>query len=84
MTEDDIAAIADRAAERAIDRLMSRFGIYADEAEEFRKDIQHLRAWRTATSRVTDAGVRAVVLVIITGILGLIVVGFNAAKGGPS
>jgi len=82
MTEDDIAAIADKAAERAIDRLMSRFGIYPDEAEEVRRDLQHLRAWRTATSRVTDAGVRAVVLVLITGLLGLVMVGFNATKGG--
>lgn len=81
MTEDEIAAIADRAAERAVEKFVQKLGLYADDADEIRRDMQHLRTWRLATSRVTDAGVRAIVMIIITGLLGLLVVGFNAWRG---
>lgn len=81
MTDDEISALADRAAERAVEKFMQKFGIYADEPEEVRKDMQHLRTWRQATNRVTDAGVRAFVMIILAGLLGLIWVGFNAGRG---
>lgn len=49
---------------------------------EFRKDMEHLRAWRVTVLDVKSKGLMAAVGIIVTGVIGLLVAGFKGWLGG--
>ncbi len=76
MTKDEIEAIADRAAEKAVrlalPDLLRSLGIDASNPLDAQADMAYLRAWRLAVEKVRTQGMLAAVGVIITGIAGSI------------
>lgn len=49
---------------------------------DFRKDMEHLRSWRIAVQEVKSKGLITVIGLLVTGIAGLIVLGFKGWLGG--
>lgn len=49
---------------------------------EFRKDMEHVRAWRLSVNEVKSKGVITLVGLIVTGVVGLVVAGFKGWLGG--
>lgn len=73
MTEVEAAAIAKRAAEDAVQRLLMRLGIDTEEPESFatfRRNQQFLTEWRQNAEIVKKQGIRTVVGVLLAGALG--------------
>ncbi len=47
------------------------------------KDFQHLRDWREATETMQRKGLVAIVLLIVSGLAGLVWLGFTSTIGSP-
>jgi hypothetical protein len=56
---------------------LADIGLHADEAKELRADFKHLRDWRVAMQRARDQISRSAIITAITGIIGILVVGFR-------
>jgi uncharacterized membrane protein len=80
MGEDDARRIAEEAAERALERLLLRLGIDAEEAIEVQRDMTFVRNWRVSADTIKRQGLIVAVGVVVVGMLALI---WNAIKGGP-
>ena len=76
MTDPEIRNLVDRvakeAAHEAVKETLLKLGIKADDALEVQADMQHLREWRQSVNTVKRQGLLTAVVVITTGILGLI------------
>jgi len=74
VSEDDgIEQIAEKVAERVINRLFLVLGINATDPKElieFQKDFQHLRGWRVSMDLARRRGFATIVGFMITGALG--------------
>ena len=88
MTDEQIAALVKETAEKTAEEVLRRAflsmgidmttptGIVAAQA-----DMQHLRAWRTSVETVKRQGLLTAMVIITTGVIGLI---WTAIKqGGP-
>lgn len=72
MTE-DVEDIAEKVAERVVNRLLLAMGVNASDPQElvnFQKDFAHLRGWRQSMEIVKTKGIAASVGFIVTGSLG--------------
>jgi hypothetical protein len=49
---------------------------------EFRKDMEHLRTWRVTLNGVKSKGLLTLVGLIVTGVVGLTMAGFQGWLGG--
>lgn len=80
MDEDDIKRIAEEAAEQAVKKTLLALGIDITKPEailEAQKDMQHLRAWRTSVDTIKAKGIVTAITVLVTGILGVLWLGFT-------
>ena len=77
LDRDDIDAVA----LRAVATTLSSFGIEEGDRRELRADFQHLRRWRKSVEQVQSYTFKAVVTVVVTGLVGAIWLGVKAVLG---
>ncbi len=68
MTEYEIRKIVAETVEQTLTRL----GVDTQEPLEFQRDMQHVRAWRESMETVKRQGILTAVVIVVTGVLGLI------------
>ncbi|HVX76455.1 MAG TPA: hypothetical protein VHB49_10020 [Bradyrhizobium sp.] len=66
---------------KTIATVLTSFGINEDDRQELREDFSHLRRWRKSVEQAQNYTFRAVITVIVTGLLGAIWLGIKAAFG---
>src|SRR5689334_22203137 len=66
VSRDDIDAIV----LRAVATTLTSFGIEEEDRKELRADLQHLRSWRKSVEQVQSYTFKAVVTVVVTGLVG--------------
>ena len=66
---------------RTISVILTSFGIEEEDRAEIRADFVHLRRWRKSVEQAQSYGLRAIVTVIVGGIIGAFWMGFKAAVG---
>lgn len=72
---------ADEVVLKTIATILTSFGIDEQDRVELRADFQHLRRWRRSTEQITSYGWRAVVTILVTGVCGMIWLGFKVLLG---
>ena len=63
---------------RAIATILTSFGIEEEDRRELRADFQHLRRWRKSVEQVQNYTFKAVVTIIVTGLIGAVWLGIKA------
>lgn len=66
---------------RTIATILTSFGIEEEDRRELRADFQHLRRWRKSVEQAQSYTFKAVITVIVTGILGAVWLGFKVMLG---
>jgi len=76
------AAVADRDIDavvlRAIVTILTSFGIEEVDRRELRADFQHLRRWRKSVEQAQSYTFKAVITVIVSGLVGAVWLGVKA------
>jgi ABC-type transporter Mla maintaining outer membrane lipid asymmetry permease subunit MlaE len=70
---DDIDTIV----RRAVAATLMSLGIEEDERRELRADFQHLRRWRKSVEQAQSYTFKAVITVIVTGLVGAVLLGIK-------
>ena len=60
---------------------LTSFGIEEDDRRELRADFQHLRRWRRSVEQAQSYTFKAVITVLVTGIVGAVWLGTKATLG---
>lgn len=60
---------------RAVSSVLASFGIEDDDRKEVRADFQHLRRWRKSVEQAQSYTFKAVITVIVTGLMGAVWLG---------
>jgi NADPH-dependent glutamate synthase beta subunit-like oxidoreductase len=60
---------------------LTSFGIEEDDRRELRADFQHLRRWRRSVEQAQSYTFKAVITVLVTGIVGAVWLGIKATLG---
>jgi hypothetical protein len=71
----------DDVAVKTIATILTSFGIDEDDRKEVKADFQHLRKWRKSVEQAQTFTFKAIVTVIISGIIGAFWLGFKATIG---
>jgi hypothetical protein len=74
---DDIEAII----LRAIATIFTSFGMEEEDRRELRADFQHLRRWRKSVEQAQSYTFKAVITIIVAGILGALWLGIKITLG---
>ncbi|HTO66071.1 MAG TPA: hypothetical protein VMM15_33020 [Bradyrhizobium sp.] len=74
---DDIEAIV----LRAIATILTSFGMEEEDRRELRADFQHLRRWRKSVEQAQSYTFKAVITIIVGGILGALWLGIKVTVG---
>jgi hypothetical protein len=74
---DDVDAIA----QKAVATTLMSFGLDDDDRRELRADLEHLRRWRKSVEQVQSYTFKAVVTIVVTGVLGAIWLGVRVVLG---
>jgi ABC-type transporter Mla maintaining outer membrane lipid asymmetry permease subunit MlaE len=77
LRRDDIDAIV----VRAIATILTSFGIEEEDRKELRADFQHLRRWRKCVEQAQSYTFKAVITVIVTGLVGAVWLGVKGMLG---
>jgi hypothetical protein len=95
-TQDDIKAIVaeilaeqhrlqrdeiDAVVLRAIATILTSFGIEEEDRRELRADFQHLRRWRKSVEQAQSYTFKAVITIIVTGLVGAVWLGIKVVLG---
>src|SRR4051812_32014647 len=94
MTRDEVRAIiqetlaeqthqqsSDTTIMQTIATILTSFGIEDDDRKEIRADFQHLRRWRKSVEQAQSYTFKAVVTVIVTGLVGALWLGIKVLVG---
>jgi hypothetical protein len=96
MRDDDIRAIVvetlaeqqklrhndiDAVVLKAMATILTSFGIEEADRRELRADFQHLRRWRKSVEQAQSYTFKAVITIIVTGVVGAVWLGFKAMLG---
>ena len=96
MSEDDIKAIVaqtlaeqqrlqhssiETAVQKAVAAILTSFGMEEEDRKELRADLQHLRRWRRSVEQAQNYTFKAVITVIVTGLVGAAWLGFKVMLG---
>ena len=73
----DIDAVVDR----AITTVLASFGIEEEDRRELRADFQHLRRWRKSVEQAQGFTFKAVITIIVAGLLGAVWLGIKVMLG---
>src|SRR4029453_16547904 len=60
----------DAAVQRAVASILTSFGIEEEDRKELRADLQHLRRWRKSVEQAQSYTFKAVITVLVTGLIG--------------
>jgi hypothetical protein len=71
----------DTAVQRAVATILTSFGMEEGDRKELRADLQHLRRWRKSVEQAQNFTFRAVITVIVTGLVGATWLGFKVMLG---
>lgn len=71
----------DTAVQRAVAAILTSFGMEEGDRKELRADLQHLRRWRKSVEQAQSYTFKAVITVIVTGLVGAIWLGFKVMLG---
>src|SRR5215468_5917508 len=71
----------DAAVQRAVATILISFGIEEEDRKELRADLQHLRRWRKSVEQAQNYTAKAVITVIVTGLVGAAWLGFKVMMG---
>ena len=77
MNRDEVREIAHDAAEHAVQEVFLRYGIDAGNPIEVQKDFAYLRQQRSAAEAVGPVVKRTLIGLAVTGLLALLVIGFQ-------
>jgi hypothetical protein len=66
---------------KTIATVLTSFGINEDDRLELRADFGHLRRWRKSVEQAQSYTFRAIITVIVTGLLGALWLGIKASFG---
>ena len=66
---------------RAIATILTSFGIEEADRRELRADFQHLRRWRKSVEQAQSFTFKAVIMIIVSGLVGAIWLGIKATLG---
>lgn len=66
---------------RSIATALATFGIEDEDRRELRADFQHLRRWRRSVEQAQSYTFKAVITVIVTGLLGAVWLGVKVVLG---
>ena len=82
MDREEVREVAHEAAEHAVQEVFLRYGIDAGNPLETQKDFAYLRQQRSAAEAVGPVIKRTVIGLAVTGLLALLVIGFQNWLGG--
>ena len=71
----------DAAVQRAVATILISFGIEEEDRKELRADLQHLRRWRKSVEQAQSYTFKAVITVIVAGLVGAIWLGVKVMMG---
>lgn len=74
-------ALTDEVVMKAVATILTGFGIEDDDRKELRADFDHLRRWRKSVEQAQTYGLKAMITVLVTGLLGALWLGFKASVG---
>jgi hypothetical protein len=66
---------------KTIATILTSFGIEEEDRRELRTDFQHLRRWRKSVEQAQSYTFKAVITVIVTGLVGAVWLGVNVMLG---
>lgn len=66
---------------RTIATILTSFGIEEEDRAEIRADFIHLRRWRKSVEQAQSYGLRAIVTVIVGGVIGAFWLGIRTMLG---
>jgi ABC-type transporter Mla maintaining outer membrane lipid asymmetry permease subunit MlaE len=66
---------------RTIATILTSFGIEEEDRRELRADFQHLRRWRKSVEQAQSYTFKAVITIIVTGLVGAVWLGFKVMLG---
>jgi hypothetical protein len=66
---------------RAIATILTSFGIEEEDRRELRADFQHLRRWRKSVEQAQSYTFKAMITVIVSGIVGAVWLGLKVMLG---
>lgn len=66
---------------KTIATILTSFGIEEEDRAELRADFVHLRRWRKSVEQAKGYGLKAIVTVIISGMIGAFWLGFKTMLG---
>ena len=66
---------------RAIAAILTSFGIEEEDRKELRADFQHLRRWRKSVEQAQSYTFKAVITVIVSGLVGAVWLGVKVMLG---
>jgi hypothetical protein len=71
----------DAVVSKTIATILSSFGIEDEDRKEMRADFQHLRRWRKSVEQAQSYTFKAVITVIVTGLVGAVWLGVKVMLG---
>jgi hypothetical protein len=71
----------DAIVQQSIATALATFGIEDEDRRELRADLQHLRRWRRSVEQAQSYTFKAVITVIVTGLLGAVWLGVKVVLG---
>jgi aspartate/tyrosine/aromatic aminotransferase len=71
----------DAAVQRAVASILTSFGIEEEDRKELRADLQHLRRWRKSVEQAQSYMFKAVITVLVTGLIGAAWLGLKVMLG---
>src|SRR4051794_17444371 len=71
----------DIAVQRAVASILTSFGMEEEDRKELRADLQHLRRWRKSVEQAQNYSLKAVISVIVTGLVGAAWLGLEVMLG---
>lgn len=71
----------DIAVQRAVATVLTSFGMDEEDRKELRADLQHLRRWRKSVEQAQSYTFKAVITVIVSGLVGAAWLGFKVVLG---
>lgn len=71
----------DGAIQKAIVSTLAAFGIEEEDRRDLRADLQHLRRWRRSVEQAQSFTFKAVITIIVSGIVGALWLGVKVMLG---
>jgi hypothetical protein len=66
---------------KAVASVLASFGIENDDRRELRADFQHLRRWRKSVEQAQSYTFKAVITIIVSGLVGAVWLGVKVMLG---